>query len=111
MNFKKERREFHYNQAPLLIILSHFRGPEFAPGGSLPYPVPGGPSGGPEFVTLSLSGGPEFMPGTIGYFGTLFWPGELKFTSGGPGSITLSHVGGPEYVPKTIGYFVTLSCS
>ena len=65
--FKKKGREFSYNPAPLLIILSFFRGPEFAPGlGTLScYGGPELTSGGPEFVTLSLSGGPEFMPGTV----------------------------------------------
>ena len=84
--------------------MSRFRGPEFARSGG-----PESTSGEPEFVTLSLSGGPEFMPGTIGYFVTLSWPGGLKFTSGGPESITLSRSGGPEYVSEIVEYFVTLS--
>ena len=50
--FKKKRRVFSYNQAPLLIILSRFRGPEFAPG-----LVTLSRSGGPEFATFSLLGG------------------------------------------------------
>ena len=46
------------------------------------------------------------MPGAVGYFGALSWPGGFKFTSGGLGSITLSLSGESEFMPGTVGYFL-----
>ena len=88
MNFKKERREFHYNQAPLLIILSHFRGPEFAPGGSLPYPVPGGLNqlqGGQSLLPYPFQGGLSSCLEPLGTLVPYFGQGNSSLPQGDQG--------------------------